>query len=78
VCVKPNSSSCDASAGYEICIDGHLHPRWHDWFDGFTVNLQPNGLTVLHGEHIDPSLLHGVLSKIGNLNLTIISVTRMD
>ena len=59
---------------YRIKIKGHLDTRWQDWFEGFTITPTDDGYTILRGDIIDQSALHGVFKKIRNLGLTIISV----
>ena len=59
---------------YHIKIKSHLDTRWQDWFDGLTITLTDDGNTILSGVILDQAALHGVLKKIRNLGLTIISV----
>jgi len=59
---------------YQIKISGHLDTRWQDWFDGLTITLTDEGDTILSGIIVDQAALHGVLRKISNLGLTLISV----
>ena len=59
---------------YHIRIKGHLDTRWQDWFDGLTITLTEDGDTFLSGFIVDQAALHGVLKKIRNLGLAIISV----
>lgn len=59
---------------YEIEIEGHLDDRWQAWFEGFTISRTVNGRTVLTGPIRDQAALYGVLKKINNLGLTLISV----
>ena len=59
---------------YQIRIKDHLDTRWQDWFDGLTVTLTGDGDTILSGVIVDQAALHGVLKKIRNLGLTLISV----
>jgi hypothetical protein len=59
---------------YQIIIKDHLDTRWQDWFDGLTFTLTDDGYTVLSGVIVDQASLHGVLKKIRNLGLTLISV----
>ena len=61
---------------YEIRIEGHLGNRWGDWFDGLTIHNNPDGQTVLSGLLFDQAALFGVLARIHDLNLTLISVQR--
>jgi len=59
---------------YHIKIKDHLDTRWQDWFDGLTFTLTDDGYTILSGIIVDQASLHGVLKKIRNLGLTLISV----
>ncbi len=59
---------------YQIKIKCHLDTRWQDWFDGLTITLTGDGDTILSGAIADQAALHGVLKKIRNLGLTLISV----
>ena len=63
---------------YCICVKGHLDPKWSDWFEGLTLRHEPNGETTLTGPIVDQAALHGVLLKISNLSLTLISVNRIE
>lgn len=63
---------------YRITIKGHLDPEWSDWFDGLTVTLVDNGETMLIGPLIDQTALHGVLIKIRDLGLPLLSLTRIE
>ncbi|MEM6437159.1 MAG: hypothetical protein AAF773_25380 [Cyanobacteria bacterium P01_D01_bin.115] len=59
---------------YEICVKGHLASHWSDWFEGFAIALQDNGETLLSGPVIDQAALYGVLIKVRDLGLPLISV----
>ena len=59
---------------YEICVKGHLGPHWSHWFEGFAIALQANGETLLSGSVIDQAALYGVLIKVRDLGLPLISV----
>ncbi|MEM9092002.1 MAG: hypothetical protein AAGC93_25110 [Cyanobacteria bacterium P01_F01_bin.53] len=59
---------------YEICIKGHLGPHWSNWFEGFAIALKDNGETLLSGPVIDQAALYGVLIKVRDLGLSLISV----
>ena len=61
---------------YEIRVEGHLPSSWSDWFEGLDVRCDPGGVSVLSGELPDQAALHGVLARIRDLNLTLISVSR--
>jgi len=62
---------------YEIHLQGRLGPEWSSWFDGLTVSQQPGGETVLTGPVADQAALHGILIKIRNLGLPLLSVRRV-
>jgi hypothetical protein len=59
---------------YEIRIKGHLTSAWADWFGGLTVSNLENGEAVLSGTVQDQASLHGILNRISNMGLTLISV----
>ncbi|WP_111720716.1 hypothetical protein [Homoserinimonas sp. OAct 916] len=63
---------------HEIRIRGHLDERWSEWFDGFTLVQGSDGNTTLTGPVIDQAALHGLLRRIGDLGLTLISVNLLD
>lgn len=59
---------------YQIRIEGHLGPQWTDWFGGMTITLEDNGDTLLTGPVIDQAALYGLLKKVRNLGMPLISV----
>ncbi len=63
---------------YQIRIKGHLGHEWTDWFGGLTITLEENGDTLLTGPVIDQSALYGLLKKVRDLGLPLISVNRVD
>ena len=71
-----NSRNYDQKARYLIRIQGTIDATWSDWFGCFTITPQ-DGETVLEGEVNHQAALHGILAKINELGLTIISVTRL-
>ena len=62
---------------YEIRLKGHLDNRWADWFEGLTLTREDNGETLLSGPVVDQAALHGVLRKVRDLGMPLISVMRM-
>ena len=62
---------------YEIRVAGHLSANWAARFEGLSMRHEPEGETVLSGE-LDQAALHGVLMKIRNLGLNLISVNRVE
>jgi hypothetical protein len=63
------------SRTYQIHINGLLDATWSDWFDGLTITHEEDEVTVLAGPLPDQAALHGVLNKIRDLGLTLISVS---
>ena len=59
---------------YEIRITGHLAPRWEAWFDGLTLSTEDDGTTTIRGPVADQAALHGLLQKLRDLGLPLISV----
>jgi hypothetical protein len=62
---------------YQIRIKGHLDSLWTDWFEGLTITLEDNGDTVLTGLVVDQAALHGLLKKVRDLGMPLISVNRV-
>ncbi len=62
---------------YEIRIKGHLDDKWADWFDGLTITREDNGETLLTGPVVDQAALHGLLRKVRDLGMPLLSVTRV-
>lgn len=63
---------------YQIRLQGHLDQKWLAWFDGLTITLEDNGDMCLTGAVIDQSALHGLLKKIRDLGLPILSINRIE
>jgi hypothetical protein len=63
---------------YEIRVTGHLDSRWAAWFDGLTLTSVDDGTTVIHGPIVDQAALHGVLQKLRDIGVPLISVTQLD
>jgi hypothetical protein len=59
---------------YQIRIKGHLAPHWSDWFEGLTITLEANGDTLLTGPVVDQAALYGVLRKVRDLGIPLLSV----
>ena len=62
---------------YEIRVEGHLAPRWSAWFDGLTVETHPNGTTAIRGPVVDQAALHGLLQKLRDVGIPLVSLTQL-
>ena len=68
----------DEAGRYEIRVKGHLEPRWAAWFDGMSLTHESDGSTSIRGPVIDQSALHGLLQRLRDTGLPLISVTPLD
>ena len=66
------------NTNYQIRIKGHINEGWDDWFEGLTFSHEEDGTTMLRGDLIDQSALHGLLKRIRDLGLPLISVNQVD
>ena len=71
-------STANGAGRYEIRLKGHLDNRWATWFDGLTLTTCGDGTTVIHGLVVDQSALHGLLQKVRDVGLPLISVTLVE
>ena len=63
---------------YQIKLKGHLGPEWTDWFEGSTITLEDDGDTLLTGPLVDQAALHGLLKKVRDLGLPLVSVCPLE
>jgi len=70
---KHNQHPC-----YAIRIKGQLDDKWADWFEGLTITLEEDGDTLLTGPVVDQAKLHGLLKKVRDLGMTLVSVNRVE
>jgi hypothetical protein len=75
----PNpKTNLDRPVVYQIRIKGHLDPKWKVWFEGLTITLEEDGDTLLTGPVTDQAALHGLLRKVRDLGMPLISVTVVE
>jgi len=71
-------STVDGAGRYEIRLKGHLDSRWVTWFDGLTLTTCSDGTTTIQGVVVDQSALHGLLQKVRDVGVPLISVNRVE
>jgi len=71
-------ATADGAGQYEFRLKGHLDVRWAAWFDGLTLTKCSDGTTIISGPVVDQSALHGLLQRVRDLGLPLISVTRVE
>ena len=72
------ANELDRPMVYQIRVEGHLGPKWTDWFGGMTVTLEDDGETLLTGPVVDQAALHGLLRKVRDLGMPLISAVRVN
>lgn len=72
------SSTSTGPARYEIRIRGRLEPRWTAWFDGLESTVAADGTSVLRGPLVDQAALHGVLQRLRDLGIQLVSLSQVD
>ena len=74
----PKTGPTSQAAVYQIRLKGHLGPQWTDWFGGLTITLEEDGDTLLTGPVVDQAALHGLLKRVRDLGMPLISVNRVN
>jgi hypothetical protein len=72
-----HSGTCDPGERYEIRIQGHLDPCWSEWFEGLAIAHPNEDETLLSGPVVDQAALHGLLSRVRDMNLKLLSVRKL-
>jgi hypothetical protein len=75
--LDPETDSVELTI-YQIRLKGHLGCEWTDWFEGLTITLAENGGTLLIGPVADQSALHGLLRKVHDLGMSLLSINRVQ
>jgi hypothetical protein len=76
--VRNRKAGPDELVVYQIRIRGHLGAGWTDWFGNVSITLEDNGETLLIGQMLDQAALHGLLKKVRDLGMPLLSVMRME
>jgi hypothetical protein len=71
---QASTGSRPGAGQYEIRLEGHLDNRWAAWFDGLIVTHDTDGTTLIRGPFVDQASLHGLLQKVRDLGLPLVSV----
>jgi len=76
--LTPQPDSAPQPTIYQIRLKGHLDSQWTDWFEGLTITLEEDGNTLLTGPVIDQAALHGLLKKVRDLGMPLVSVSPVE
>jgi len=76
--IRSYLSSMQTNGWYEIRLSGHLDTRWAAWFDGLSLTNESDGTTLLRGPVADQAALHGLLQKVRDMGLPLVSVTQVE
>jgi hypothetical protein len=74
---NPIKQDPDKARQYEIRVQGHLDSRWAAWFEGLTLSLEENGDTLIRGKVLDQAALFGLLRKVRDAGMLLVSVHRV-
>lgn len=71
-------TEAEQSTVYQIRLKGHLGSQWTEWFEGLTIILEGNGETLLTGPVLDQAALYGLLKKVRDLGMPLVSVQQVE
>lgn len=73
---EPHAGGVAKPVLYQLRVEGHLDPGWSEWFDGLAISQEADGITLIAGPVRDQAVLFGLLIKVRDLGLTLVSVNR--
>ncbi len=76
--IRNNKANQNLPLVYQIRLKGHLDSQWTDWFDGLSITLEEDGNTLLTGPVIDQAALHGLLKKVRDLGMPLVSIVQVQ
>ena len=76
--IPGDKAESDDTQIYQIRIKGHLGGQWRDWFEGMSITREDDGNTVLIGAVVDQSALYGLIRKVRDLGMPLLSVNRIE
>jgi len=76
--VRDQKTNSSQPVVYQIRIKGHLGSQWTEWFEGLIITLEENGDTLLTGPVVDQAALHGLLKKVRDLGMPLVSVSPVE
>ncbi len=76
--IRKNKANQNLPLVYQIRLKGHLDSQWADWFDGLSITLEEDGNTLLTGPVIDQAALHGLLKKVRDLGMPLVSIVQVQ
>ncbi len=76
--MQAHDSKKSASPQYVIRVKGHLAARWATWFDGMSLTAESDGTTTIRGPVVDQAALHGLLQKLRDVGVPLISLTQVE
>jgi hypothetical protein len=76
--IRNNKANQNQPQVYQIRLKGHLGHQWSDWFEGMNITLEEDGDTLLTGPVVDQAALHGLLKKVRDLGMPLVSIVQVQ